>query len=95
LTCINEPEIAECYGFPLFRCIAADGGVMAPPFCDEGDFKMEAPRDVNCTMPRLNEPAPVFTAKTTHGPKTLGDYRGKWLILFSHPVAPAPSIAAG
>ena len=36
-------------------------------------------------MPRLNEPAPNFEAKTTHGVKTLSDYKGKWLVLFSHP----------
>jgi peroxiredoxin (alkyl hydroperoxide reductase subunit C) len=36
-------------------------------------------------MPRLNEPAPDFAAKTTHGPRRLSDYRGKWLVLFSHP----------
>jgi peroxiredoxin (alkyl hydroperoxide reductase subunit C) len=37
------------------------------------------------TMPRLNEPAPNFEANTTHGVKKLTDYRGKWLVLFSHP----------
>lgn len=36
-------------------------------------------------MPRLNEPAPYFEAPTTHGIKKLSDYRGRWLILFSHP----------
>ena len=36
-------------------------------------------------MPRLNEPAPAFDAPTTHGAKKLEDYRGKWLVLFSHP----------
>ncbi|TCK18130.1 1-Cys peroxiredoxin [Thiogranum longum] len=36
-------------------------------------------------MPRLNEPAPDFNALTTHGQKTLSDYKGKWLVLFSHP----------
>lgn len=36
-------------------------------------------------MPALNEPAPEFEAKTTHGVKKLSDYRGKWVILFSHP----------
>jgi peroxiredoxin (alkyl hydroperoxide reductase subunit C) len=36
-------------------------------------------------LPRLNEPAPDFNAVTTHGPKSLSDYKGKWLILFSHP----------
>ena len=37
------------------------------------------------SLPRLNEAAPAFDASTTHGRKTLADYRGKWLILFSHP----------
>ena len=36
-------------------------------------------------FPRLNEPAPAFCARTTHGERKLEDYRGKWLILFSHP----------
>ena len=36
-------------------------------------------------MPRLNEPAPAFNAPTTDGVKTLEDYKGKWLVLFSHP----------
>ncbi|RVT41375.1 peroxiredoxin [Rheinheimera sediminis] len=36
-------------------------------------------------FPQLNQPAPDFTAKTTHGMKSLADYKGKWLILFSHP----------
>ncbi len=38
------------------------------------------------TMPLIGEPAPEFTAITTQGeinfPK---DYKGKWVILFSHP----------
>ncbi len=37
------------------------------------------------SFPRLNEPAPAFKANTTHGVKSLADYKGKWLILFSHP----------
>jgi len=36
-------------------------------------------------MPRLNEAAPAFDAPTTDGRKTLEDYKGKWLVLFSHP----------
>ena len=36
-------------------------------------------------FPRLNEPAPDFKARTTHGDRCLADYHGKWLILFSHP----------
>ena len=41
--------------------------------------------DSNITFPQLNKPAPAFTAKTTHGMKSLSDYHGKWLVLFSHP----------
>ena len=37
------------------------------------------------SLPRLNEPAPDFDAKTTFGQKKLSDYKGSWLILFSHP----------
>lgn len=33
----------------------------------------------------LDLPAPDFTARTTQGVKSLSDYRGRWLILFSHP----------
>ena len=36
-------------------------------------------------MPQLNRPAPDFHAETTHGPRSLADYKGKWLVLFSHP----------
>ena len=37
------------------------------------------------TLPQLNAPAPDFTAPTTHGEKSLSDYAGRWLVLFSHP----------
>lgn len=37
------------------------------------------------SFPRLNEAAPDFNALTTHGQRSLADYKGKWLILFSHP----------
>jgi peroxiredoxin (alkyl hydroperoxide reductase subunit C) len=36
-------------------------------------------------FPRIKEPAPYFYARTTHGPRKLSDYAGKWLVLFSHP----------
>lgn len=39
----------------------------------------------NPTLPGLNKPAPDFSASTTHGPRSLADYKGRWLILFSHP----------
>lgn len=37
------------------------------------------------SLPRINEPAPDFTAPSTHGTLKLSDYKGKWLVLFSHP----------
>ena len=37
------------------------------------------------SLPRINEAAPAFAANTTHGTRSLDDYKGKWLILFSHP----------
>jgi len=40
---------------------------------------------VRTSLPLLNEPAPEFTANTTHGVISLSDYKGKWVILFSHP----------
>jgi peroxiredoxin 2/4 len=36
-------------------------------------------------MPRLGSPAPPFEAETTQGKLRLEDFRGSWLILFSHP----------
>lgn len=46
---------------------------------------MENTQNTTPSFPRLNEPAPDFNARTTHGDRTLADYRGKWLVLFSHP----------
>ena len=37
------------------------------------------------SLPRLNEAAPQFTATSTHGPIKLSDFKGKWVVLFSHP----------
>ena len=37
-------------------------------------------------MPRIGDPAPEFTAVTTQGDINFpGDYKGSWVILFSHP----------
>ncbi|MFD1744984.1 peroxiredoxin [Rhizobium helianthi] len=33
----------------------------------------------------LHDPAPAFTARSTQGPISLSSYRGKWVLLFSHP----------
>ncbi len=37
------------------------------------------------SMPRLGSPAPTFEAVTTHGVLKLEDFRGSWVVLFSHP----------
>ena len=37
-------------------------------------------------MPRIGEKAPAFTAETTQGQINFPeDFKGKWVILFSHP----------
>ncbi|MYL24690.1 peroxiredoxin [Vreelandella massiliensis] len=46
---------------------------------------MQAQAETQPVMPQLNRPAPGFTAKTTHGQKSLSDYTGRWLVLFAHP----------
>jgi peroxiredoxin (alkyl hydroperoxide reductase subunit C) len=37
------------------------------------------------SLPRLNEPAPDFKAVSTQGEITLSQFKGKWVVLFSHP----------
>ena len=34
---------------------------------------------------KIGQKAPNFEAETTFGKVTLDDYKGKWLVLFSHP----------
>jgi peroxiredoxin (alkyl hydroperoxide reductase subunit C) len=36
-------------------------------------------------MPRIGERAPDFQALTTHGPLSMSDLKGQWVVLFSHP----------
>ena len=44
--------------------------------CEEKEF---------LSLPRIGSPAPDFTAETTKGEISLSDYKGKWVVLFSHP----------
>ncbi len=37
------------------------------------------------SFPVIGEPAPDFEAESTHGPLKLSGFKGKWVILFSHP----------
>jgi len=46
---------------------------------------MEEIKQPSSTIPRLGMPAPQFEAVTTHGTLRLSDFKGTWLILFSHP----------
>lgn len=46
---------------------------------------METTQTPQVSLPRLNEKAPDFRVNTTHGPRSLEDYKGKYLVLFSHP----------
>ena len=46
---------------------------------------MSATTDNSPPIPRLNERAPNFRARTTQGPRSLSDFAGAWLVLFSHP----------
>ncbi|MGD8674663.1 MAG: peroxiredoxin [Desulfobacterales bacterium] len=36
-------------------------------------------------IPRIGDPAPNFEAETTFGPLQLEDFKGSWLVFFSHP----------
>jgi peroxiredoxin (alkyl hydroperoxide reductase subunit C) len=45
------------------------------------DTQPQAPR----SLLRLNEAAPDFEAVSTQGPIKLSTFRGKWVVLFSHP----------
>lgn len=62
----------------------ADQPRMCPMMEMMGKMKADAPPEIR--IPLINDPAPAFTAETTQGPiKFPEDYKGKWVILFSHP----------
>jgi len=44
---------------------------------------MDSPECIS--FPVIGEPAPDFEAETTHGHLKLSDFKGKWVVLFSHP----------
>jgi peroxiredoxin (alkyl hydroperoxide reductase subunit C) len=48
-------------------------------------YKMEEVKERLISLPRLGEVAPAFEAVTTQGVLKLEDFKGSWLILFSHP----------
>jgi peroxiredoxin (alkyl hydroperoxide reductase subunit C) len=46
---------------------------------------IEAMRSAAPRPLRIGDVAPVFRARTTHGEISLDQYRGRWLVFFSHP----------
>jgi len=47
--------------------------------------ELEAKQVPSVHLPLIGDPAPDFEAETSFGRKKLADYKGKWLVLFSHP----------
>jgi peroxiredoxin (alkyl hydroperoxide reductase subunit C) len=48
-------------------------------------YEMEEVKEQTISLPRLGQPAPAFEAVTTQGVLKLEDFKGSWLVLFSHP----------
>ncbi|MFC0861192.1 peroxiredoxin [Sphaerimonospora cavernae] len=46
---------------------------------------MDVVTEQGTRLPLIGDPAPDFEAESTQGPVRLGDYAGRWLVLFSHP----------
>jgi peroxiredoxin (alkyl hydroperoxide reductase subunit C) len=55
---------------------------------------MATDSEANSALPRLDEPAPYFEGRSTHGVVKLIDYRGKWLVFFTHPADFTPVCAS-
>jgi peroxiredoxin 2/4 len=67
-----------------FSVIAADPGKEPVPAGPQVADK--APPAQTVQIPLINELAPAFKAETTQGPISFPeDFKGKWVILFSHP----------
>ena len=50
----------------------------------KGEYFMDYELMMNGNV-KIGQMAPDFDAETTYGRRTMQDYRGKWLVLFSHP----------
>ena len=55
--------------------------------CHFMDLNIETPSGANVLWPApaMGMKAPVFRARSTMGERSLDDYRGRWLVFFSHP----------
>jgi len=65
------------YNFIIFNTITLTGGLITEQINENVE--------VSVRMPRIGEPAPQFEAVTTFGKLKLEDFKGSWLVLFSHP----------
>lgn len=59
-----------------------------------GGFGIKGASEVRTGPPLLHDSAPDFSARTTMGDRSLSSYRGKWLLLFSHPADFTPVCAS-
>jgi peroxiredoxin (alkyl hydroperoxide reductase subunit C) len=62
-----------------------DPSHLPPSIRAQGDASPAAPDAAVPPAPRIGEPAIPFRVRTTLGERSLADYRGRWLLLFSHP----------
>ncbi len=47
--------------------------------------EIDTPQPSQPLTARIDDIAPDFTARTTQGEVSMSDYRGRWLLFFSHP----------
>lgn len=87
---MNRRTTAALATLPAFFALAASARAQCDP--DAPELAVAAPQAAAALqatptvgLPLINQPAPEFEAKTTHGIRRLSDYRGRWLVLFSHP----------
>jgi peroxiredoxin len=52
---------------------------------NKGENQMAENQKTEIGFPILGQKAPDFEAVTTQGTLRLSDYKGVWLVLFSHP----------
>jgi peroxiredoxin (alkyl hydroperoxide reductase subunit C) len=82
-----NPQMQPMMGCPMMRMMmqgmgAQPGGPMMCPMT--GMMGRAQPPPAH--LPLIGEDAPSFKAETTQGPISFPeDYKGKWVILFSHP----------
>jgi len=66
----------------LFTAMGLTGGL----FMFAAVLGLDQPQESKNTLPLIGEIAPAFKAETTQGPVNFPeDFKGKWVIFFSHP----------